>query len=469
MRREDGAGWGSGLTEAVYRGLPKNAALCNPVRMTPPTQPLPRLRLLGAVVAATTIAACALDGPGPSETYALLTPLLAACGGWLSWRLTTVARTELAALLYAGILLLPPLSLRGILTAVAFDDAAYVDVSTPVEGILVSTSQACGGLGPLLLAGGCAPLLLWGRRAAPGVGALLGAAAGAAAGRAGVHTALEALRMGDLSAAALWTAGFPFAGLFAAAGALLGWWSLDPTRRNGAVSVLTAGIGLAASIGTTPPLPLIEAGLPGGPATLPGAALPTGEPGLPMAREPRTAAEFSGLADGFAKADPPTWPCIARPENWHRRPRATAVVALAPDASTAVLDEAMEALSGVQVHRLALLGRSDTALPGPLADWLGWPAVSFLLDRPPSDARWAVLEADGLQWVDAPPAPGERANCAVLPRSTVTIQQAWDLGRGVLDGGIQARCGALAWVPPAWRPAEGTPDPRSLSCPGLGQ
>ena len=95
--------------------------------------------------------------------------------------------------------------------------------------------------------------------------------------------------------------------------------------------------------------------------------------------------------------------------------------------------------------------------------------MPFLLDRPPSDAHWAVLGLDGLAWTDGAPTPADRANCAVLPQASVSIQEAWTLGRTLLDGGTLARCAALAWVPPRWRPAERTTDPRHLSCPGPGQ
>lgn len=437
--------------------------------MPEPAQPLPRLRLLGAVGSASAVAAFALQGPGPSYSYALLTPVLAGCGGWLSWRLTSVARTELAALVYAGLLLLPALGLRAILIAVAFDDAAYVDVATPVEGLLVGTSRACGGLGPLLLAGACALLVLWGRHGAPGAGALLGAAAGAAAGQAGTTAALEALGAGDLAAVARWTAGLPLAGLCSILGAGLGWGSLGPCRRDPAVAALAASVGLAGALATTPPLAVIETNLQSGPATLEGAKLPTGAPGLPVAQLPRTHLQLADLPEGFPRKDTADWPCTAQPETWHRRPRATAVVGLPAQATTDLLDEAVSALDGVHVYRIALLGRSETRLPGPLADWLGWPTVPLLLDRPPTDARWAILDRDGVQWVDTAPQPGERANCAVLPGANRTIQEAWDLGRYLLDGGNGARCAALAWVPPAWRPESPPRDPRALSCPGPGQ
>ena len=81
MRREDGTGWGFGLTPRLYRAPPRSAVLCDPVRMPEPAQPLSRLRLLGAVGSASAVAAFALEGPGPSYSYALLTPVLAGCGG----------------------------------------------------------------------------------------------------------------------------------------------------------------------------------------------------------------------------------------------------------------------------------------------------------------------------------------------------------------------------------------------------
>jgi len=430
----------------------------------PPSPPAPA-RLAVAAVTAGAVAALGVSLEGPGASHVLLLPLLVVSGGWLCGRLLPRVSVASAAALTAALVAVPAATLRLWVGLTAADASGTVEPSAALHGLLTVTRRATGELAPVLAAGAVATALLWGRRGAAGAAILAAAAAGAAAARGGLVAALEALNVGDMAGTARWSLLVPWAAALVLPGALVGLaWQRPRPRSVGAAIALIVTAGLAA-FAASPPLRAVEAGLRAGPAALPGVALPTGEAGAPVAAQAFAWPDLPEPAATFVEAETPPWSCVGSLRKWKRRPRLTAAIGLPPDGDLAVIDAAIDSLSGTHMARLALVGRADPAPSGPIGPWLAWPAASMLLDRPPHEAQWARFGPAGLAWIGSAPAPGDRAACALLLQPGVTVQQLYDTLRGLQDARIHAPCAAVAVVPSRWRPADPTADLSSLACP----
>ena len=291
--------------------------------------------------------------------------------------------------------------------------------------------------------------VLMGRVAARMVGLLLGASVGVSIMELQLQSAAQALFERDASAAIGATLWLPMMGLCGTIlGGLLGQmvlWRLKsgnvrPCRRT-VVGLLWVCLGTFWVVRTPLPavLPVVtEPEISG---------LPQGAPGLsvPLPALNPWSEGFMDRAVERGQADiPSVWQCTGRNKiRWLDFPRLSVALAVPGDRTVHELDSVISKVFERGLHRIFLVGEA-APVSGPLREVLAYPALSFVLEAPPTGAHWVRLRADEKEWLFGGVPTGDDAICVVLPDESLTTDALYAAGRELTE---QDGCTALSLTP----------------------
>jgi hypothetical protein len=331
---------------------------------------------------------------------------------------------------------------------IAIMDMQYLDLHRGAEHALAVMSVAAEGVGPLLIAGGLAGLLLGARR----IGGMLALGGGLSVlAHRLIYIGLGRLQSGDFQEAATFVfvaEELRFLPLLCCIYLMRG---CDQLKKW-----LLAVAGLLGMWLVAPPVWLqmgqLDQGLPhpkGPVGTLgQGIAMPSADP---------SAADFSTQLDAQkTHRIYGEWWCNAQPSpTWKTDLRAASGLAMAESAEIAELRPQLPEIFRRGIYLLAFVGSAKETVPPPLGLQLEYPAARFLLEPPPPTASFAVLRSGVPEWLDDWPREASTDACAWWAPWETTFGDLFHLGQtwsneGRCAGGIFLLFGEPTPTPRVW-------------------